>query len=210
MGEVAAGGRTVLFVSHNMAAVSHLCERAICLSQGKVVDYGPTNFVIERYIQYIHANANQSDESIRSNYLETITLLHSNGQPVQRVLIGEPVSFRLQLRNTKHLIDPVVSIFICDYWGTRLIMLGTHVQGNLCVPRADKVTLLVETEPLNLLPGRYIVEVGIGAGNQVVEYLHNVVQFDIEFADVFGTGKLPNPRQGIIAQRARWSVSDVQ
>ena len=50
MGEVAAEGRTVLFVSHNMPAVSRLCTRTICLQGGMVVENGPTAEVVDRYL----------------------------------------------------------------------------------------------------------------------------------------------------------------
>ena len=51
MGDVAGQGRTVLFVSHNMAAVSSLCSYAICLSSGLIVDKGATAGVVSAYLR---------------------------------------------------------------------------------------------------------------------------------------------------------------
>lgn len=50
MSEVAEGGRTVLFVSHNMGAVKNLCEKCILLDKGRARDIGPTNEVIDHYL----------------------------------------------------------------------------------------------------------------------------------------------------------------
>ncbi len=50
MKAVAGQGRTVLFVSHNMAAVKTLCSRAILLNQGKLVYIGETDQVVDRYL----------------------------------------------------------------------------------------------------------------------------------------------------------------
>lgn len=50
MGEVARQGRTVLFVSHNMGAISHLCDSAMCLESGSIADRGATESVIAGYI----------------------------------------------------------------------------------------------------------------------------------------------------------------
>jgi lipopolysaccharide transport system ATP-binding protein len=50
MGDVAHEGRTVLFVSHNMGAISTLCSRAILLDAGKLVASGPTSDVVGEYI----------------------------------------------------------------------------------------------------------------------------------------------------------------
>jgi lipopolysaccharide transport system ATP-binding protein len=52
IGSVARGGRTVLFVSHNMGAVQNLCSRAILLSSGRLVEAGPTRQIIARYLDF--------------------------------------------------------------------------------------------------------------------------------------------------------------
>jgi len=51
MGEVAKAGRTVIFVSHNMTAIRSLCQRAIWLDNGEILESGETNSVILNYIQ---------------------------------------------------------------------------------------------------------------------------------------------------------------
>ena len=50
MGEVARTGRTVLYVAHNMPAISRLCERAILMGSGKVIHDGPAHDVISTYL----------------------------------------------------------------------------------------------------------------------------------------------------------------
>ena len=58
MGDVSKGeGRTVLFVSHNMAAISNLCSKAIYLKNGSLIDYSNTKEIIERYISSGKENA---------------------------------------------------------------------------------------------------------------------------------------------------------
>jgi lipopolysaccharide transport system ATP-binding protein len=51
MSDIAAEGRTVLFVSHNMSAVSRLCTRALLLDHGRIVDDGPVDDVASRYLK---------------------------------------------------------------------------------------------------------------------------------------------------------------
>src|SRR5690606_16389311 len=51
MEDVAKGGRTVLFVSHNMAAITSLCSSAILLNSGRIVCAGDTDKVIKQYVQ---------------------------------------------------------------------------------------------------------------------------------------------------------------
>lgn len=61
MQDVAAGGRTVLFVSHNMAAVTRLCSRAILLDKGKIASDGRVDQVVN---EYIRGSAGQSPVSV--------------------------------------------------------------------------------------------------------------------------------------------------
>jgi lipopolysaccharide transport system ATP-binding protein len=56
MSDVAKLGRTVLFVSHNMAAIQSLCRRVIWLDQGRVVEEGITSQVVSRYLQTAYSN----------------------------------------------------------------------------------------------------------------------------------------------------------
>ncbi|MDL1911677.1 ABC transporter ATP-binding protein [Chloroflexi bacterium CFX6] len=56
MGDVAREGRTVLFVSHNMGAISNLCHSSMCLDGGRIVDLGDTESVIAAYVARSSAN----------------------------------------------------------------------------------------------------------------------------------------------------------
>jgi len=56
MGEVAQEGRTVLFVSHNMGAISNLCRSALCLEDGRLADIGETESVIAGYVSRTSAD----------------------------------------------------------------------------------------------------------------------------------------------------------
>ena len=51
MGEVAKEGRTVIFVSHNMAAIQNLCKKTMLIESGKIVAFGPSERVISQYLQ---------------------------------------------------------------------------------------------------------------------------------------------------------------
>ncbi|HEX9637376.1 MAG TPA: ABC transporter ATP-binding protein, partial [Acidobacteriota bacterium] len=54
MGEVAGHGRTVLFVSHNMAAVMQLTRRGLLLDGGRLAAHGPTGEVVQQYLASLH------------------------------------------------------------------------------------------------------------------------------------------------------------
>lgn len=86
MGEVAKSGKTVIFISHNMASVRQLCERGIVLEEGKMVFSGETNQAIQFYLDDIRSNApavwqNNIDTNDGKAYLEKIIISDQLGQP---------------------------------------------------------------------------------------------------------------------------------
>lgn len=92
MDDVSKSGRTILFVSHNMAAVENLCSRSILLKQGEVVKDGPSNEVIRHYQKlFFTGNISRYDFNIASekkkanfNWIEVEVL---GNQPRHKLLV---------------------------------------------------------------------------------------------------------------------------
>ena len=61
MQDVSRSGRTVVFVSHNMPAITRLCSRAVLLSSGRVSDDGPADLIVARYLASELGTATQRD-----------------------------------------------------------------------------------------------------------------------------------------------------
>jgi len=209
MDDVAKSGRTVLLVSHNMAAIANLCTTTVLLHRGQLVNYGPTPGIIEQYLK-IAESSNESKGILEdARYLANIEVKNIRGDSANHILLGDCLSFEIVLKNTSQIAAPVVSVFICNHYGDRLIMLGSQMQANLKISGTGNILLRVTTDPINLLPGLYTVDVGIGSGFDLAEYLHGVISFTIEYADLFETGKLPSVKQGVIAQKATWDLLEV-
>jgi lipopolysaccharide transport system ATP-binding protein len=94
MGEVAREGRTVLFVSHNMAAIKNICQRSLLLDRGQVNADGDTTEVIRIYLEEgakfsSEYHAPQVPADLRAS-LVSVRILNTKGQPVSQVGIHEP------------------------------------------------------------------------------------------------------------------------
>jgi lipopolysaccharide transport system ATP-binding protein len=104
MDEIGASGRTVIFVSHNMSTISRLCERAILLDAGRVVDDGPTERVVARYLTGEHGmSAERSwpdvetapgDSVVRLRSVRAVDHLSATTESVD---VREPVGVELVL-----------------------------------------------------------------------------------------------------------------
>ena len=101
MQDVASGGRTVLFVSHNMAAVGSLCHRALMLRQGRVAGIGPADEVIQAYIHSTEDSQAQDARGYVSFHprqpvlpqapllLQAARMVDAQGRPVSSARTGE-------------------------------------------------------------------------------------------------------------------------
>jgi lipopolysaccharide transport system ATP-binding protein len=105
MEEIGSSGRTVLFVSHNMPAVSRLCSRAILLEQGKLVEDGTVTEVISKYVgggqtlasrSWTDSEQNPGDETIQLNSIRAVDEDHKSSDPFDiRNRIGIEIEFEL-------------------------------------------------------------------------------------------------------------------
>ena len=107
MGEVAQGGRTVLFVSHNMAAVQNLCRRGLLIKNGRAIYFDEISKCVDEYLNFNNSHdlpqftlPIQSDVPIQLDYVKVVnedneaTGVFSFYEPV-RVLIGLRVHSRI-------------------------------------------------------------------------------------------------------------------
>ncbi len=135
-------GVTILFVSHDPGAVKTLCDRALLLHGGQVVDDGPPADVLERYNAIIARKAADSDYlSIeasrrpgprRSGTFEAVIseleLLDETGRPSRALLAATPVTARIRVFFFEPLADPTVGILIRDRLGNDVYGTNTFHQ----------------------------------------------------------------------------------
>ena len=136
MEEIGKSGRTLLYVSHNLASVSNLCERAIILNAGKVVSDGPAENVIEEYIKLV-----SDPDQFHGGYAvwtdpatapgNHIVRLHSirvlqegiNG-PTAEVDIAKDVEIEITYRNFKENARLYILLALLDQSGSLVFVSG--------------------------------------------------------------------------------------
>ncbi|MCI5138295.1 MAG: ABC transporter ATP-binding protein, partial [Candidatus Electrothrix sp. AR1] len=90
MQEISGAGRAVLFVSHNMAAISTLCSRTILLNNGEVVDNGPTSDVVLSYFDRTAEKTKNNNIATGDSYCRLIEakIINQKNDNVNEVLLG--------------------------------------------------------------------------------------------------------------------------
>jgi lipopolysaccharide transport system ATP-binding protein len=115
MQEVGEQGRTVLFVSHNMHAVTRLCTRTILLDDGHVLLDGPSHQVVSTYLrsclgttakrEYTDVERMPGDDVVR---LRAVRIVDENGETAESVDIRKPVGIEMDFEVIKpgHILTP--------------------------------------------------------------------------------------------------------
>lgn len=218
MSTVANEGRTVLFVSHNMAAVDQLCPKAILLRSGELAAYGPVEEIIDLYlgnsIDSIHAS-NLLDRKDRKGNgavrFSSVEVLNDQDQVVDHIAAGSPVQFRVSLTSFESSSPKnlSVAIRIDDILDRQLFTFATKFTGNDFHLTDDSITLVCQVPVIPLLSGEYKIHLWASVNGAVADSISDCGRFAVEEANVYSTGIFPNSnRHGIIFLPHSWSMAE--
>jgi lipopolysaccharide transport system ATP-binding protein len=214
MDEISHRGRTILFVSHNMAAVQNLCNRVIVMDSGGIIMDGETNAGIEEYLSGVFGGGDGDQigflprDSGVLPVLRKLEFLGNEGQPVNGISAGDPLTAKIYYKHTEPLKDPYFGLRFETIMGTKIIFLQTRFQkGHLPnLPSEGVITCHIPRIPL--LPGIYYVSLGCGSANKQLDFITRARQLQVVEADVFGTGLLPPSTQAMVLLDADWIIPD--
>jgi lipopolysaccharide transport system ATP-binding protein len=214
MEDVAHQGRTVLFVSHNMAAIQNLCSSCQLLESGQLVQKGATAQVVAHYLQRSHAvlDSVRLAERVdrRGNGMMRFTeirLCNKDGIAVNVGQTGEYLGIVLDYIMAKEASKPtVVRLGVANMHGQRLfVCLSRSSQDRaLHLPRHGQIVCHIPQ--LALLPGRYYVNLWCKIDEQMADEIHEAFAFDVVDGDFFGTGRLNPNDGGDMLVKHRWEV----
>ena len=153
MEDVARGGRTVLFVSHNLSAVSRLCTTALLLRRGQLTAHGDVPGVLSRYMQDV-GSAGGDQRRVRGELaIERISILGADADGAFHAFGACKVSVTIHAERT---LDPAeVNFMIQDAQGRTCVHLRSDFDGCLPVLRPGRHLVEVEIDSLNLEPQIY-------------------------------------------------------
>ncbi len=213
MGEVAQQGRTVVFVSHNLAAVGALCHSAVLLSSGRIVKHGPTQSVISEYLAGTDSIAGRLDltspgvqrRGDRSLYFVAARLLDENGDEVSAAIEGRPFELELTLMGRKKSELCILSVTLVDQFGNDLWTTMHYDTLDLKWLNTGRYRFSVRLEPNFLASGNFEVRLAC-FGPHFHEYDHIHHAFVIAVASSSENPDTLIRRPGTVNVPARWSV----
>ena len=213
MTEVSRSGRTVLFVSHNMDLIPRLCDRAVLLQSGQVIDVGPAAGVTSRYLaaQVIEVSGvDLADKSRNGSGLARFTrfdLVDEGGQTLLSHASGDDLILEVEVDSERTIPGVALAVALTSIQGIKFISSWTAEVGFPIEIRPGKQRFRCHFREIRLRPG-HRVNVGLWmASAEVLDSVDNAGM--IEVVDGEGSAYLSNRQdQGIVACPYQWSRVD--
>ncbi len=216
MSDLAQSGRTVLFVSHNLAAVSRLCVNCIVIHGGEKVTYDLTDKAVSTYLalgQVDHRGATLGlyrRADIQTGLLDSVLV---NQQPLPGEVVVEcnkPLEVELHGQTRTGVIrDFRAGIHVETDDNYRIVSFATPWSNLGHVDVEGRFQLKMRLDRLPLVPGRYFLSVGAGSRGEVLEWLEGVGQLNVKSpaAIEMGSELMPSYRDhGYLLTDARWEI----
>ena len=216
MDSVAKEGRTILFVSHQMQAVSNLCNRAILLDRAKVVKEGGTDEVINSYLNEkatgkVVALKDRKDRqgNGKLRLVETWVEDERNNRSAN-VIMGKTVKIcaRYEIPDGKAINGLKAAFAINSLQNIQISDLSNVTTGDdffAPIPFNGIITCVIKKLPLNI--GTYTYNIMIRENNDdILDYIVEAGRLDVTEGDFFGTGKITESNR-LIMMDHNWKIS---
>jgi lipopolysaccharide transport system ATP-binding protein len=188
MGEVAEEGRTVVFVSHNLAIIQALCDRGVLLERGEAVADGPVREAIDQYLRGLERAASddlleRTDRDSRGyddTHVRRLEIRDSGGGGNPDVVVGgRPADIVVDVTEVIPMME--CRLTIVNSLGQPVATLDSEVAAPSDV-RDGGLGSRIECHipSLPLLPGRYRIDVVVKGKRQIQDGLQAAAFFDVE------------------------------
>ncbi len=211
-----ASGKTILFVSHNMTSIEHLCDRAVVFSQGEVAFSGEVRQTIDRYLELNNCNTAhtelQTDQHRTGSgkaRLRSVSILNAEGKLASGGRCGENVTLEFEIENLSRgeIEDVSVGYSISTSSGTNLVVAYSDYEGSTftLTPGTNRLTA---TCSLPFQPGSY--QIGfrmISKGIELDWPQYPVQDLRLEGGEIAGISVTPHSGRGIVAVENSWNLA---
>jgi lipopolysaccharide transport system ATP-binding protein len=215
MSDIATGGRTILFVSHNMGAIHHLCPRSVLLVSGSVSQDGDTDATVEKYLDTL--DISHDGEVFLDNHpqrrkgaiplLRSIRCVDEQGQTKSRFAPGETILIEFVCESPSLLHEPCFGIGFDDSLGTRIFSVATYLSDSQLPALQGRNKIVCKIGNVALAPGRYLLCLSAGTStHRLMDHIEHAIAIEINPTDFYGNGRTPSASLGHTLVRSHWDA----
>jgi lipopolysaccharide transport system ATP-binding protein len=221
MADVSRSGRTILFVSHNLAAVQKLCTRAVLLEQGTLKYDGTTDECIEKYLHGARKSHTEflgytlaremlepQPENARIRVTD-VEMFDSRQQPLQQLNTNDGFTLRIHYKSDGSFARGAVAFMVSikTHLGQEICRLSNMPISGYPIEELARVGYLDLTiNSLPLVGGRYFIDLKIfRPAVETILQLPEIVVFEVAATDVYKSGIGMDQQRGLFVVNHRWN-----
>jgi lipopolysaccharide transport system ATP-binding protein len=214
MDEVSKAGRTVLFVSHNIAAIMNLCTEAILLDEGTLRCCGDPQSVVDEYLNgsmpqdgAVRFPDRDDNRSIQDFSFLGVRVLDDSGRPTTHVDVNKGCTIEMEYAVRRPITGLQVAVELWMGSGACVLCttdLDDQSRRKEAVSSEGRYRASCRLDPTVFRPGRYWIDLGASIpGMRILDEVQPAISFD-----VVDTGsvvsRLAQGRRGVIAPTLKW------
>lgn len=215
MGTVAREGRTVLFVSHNMAAIQNVCGKGIVLKDGTVDFHGPVGEAVPRYLESTvgreRSDLGETAERVGNGRVRITgaSTCDLSSRPVQGIPIGEGcrVSLSYESVDGYRPANVEVGVAFISLLGEKVVMFSNVVAGYPFEKLPPRGTISCTIPSLPVAEGSYLVGLSFSSDGETNDWVDRAFPFTVYPSDFYGTGRLYHPGSTHLYLPHSWEIS---
>jgi len=211
MGDVAKTGRTVLFVSHNMAAIQRLCHTAILLEKGQIEAQGDVYKVTETYLKKGFESSSFWERStlpLEDAYFTKVSLTDEDYHPIRFVSVGSKVVLVIEFIVEKDYENLQLAINITTHYGEQLLSSSPEDIGILTPNKKGHYQAIVSLPTNIFLAKNYGVTVSLYLPmKKGLDHIDSL-NFSVQETDCW-SNRIIGGRAGHLAVPCQWEIQNM-
>ncbi|MBO6606947.1 ABC transporter ATP-binding protein [Psychroserpens sp.] len=186
-------GRTVLFVSHDMAAIQTLCSRLLILENGLLSYEGDVSKGVEHYLSSVKSGQLNYQNLNCTTGIKTITFLDDKDDHIESILVGQKIKIQVEYQN-ENSRDLSISLGFFDVFSNFKFACRSDIIDKTYNSQTGVATLTIDKWPLS--EGIYYYNLAVHDKGVMIENVKEVGILNTERGDFYGNGKLPGHKKG--------------
>jgi lipopolysaccharide transport system ATP-binding protein len=210
--EQARGGRTIIFITHDMRKATAICSNGILLRSGCVAEQGPMSKIIQSYLSTeLHSAATvdlrqRRDRTGTGDAQFQSIALYAGEQESRKIPVGAKFVQRLCVKVNRRIGPIAITSAITTSDGIPVHRFYSTDDGDQWRPDLGELTVAVTIEKLLLYPGTYILDLWLGDRTSArLDYLQNAISFDVVQDGSDFVARDLQRSEGLVLQAARWN-----
>lgn len=208
-------GRTVLFVSHNMAAIQKLCTRCIVIDDGEIsVNTKNVNLGIETYLsnqkKQLKTKLKYRKDRVGNNKIkiEDYVIENDQGEVLSSVITNQTINLKIRCRVLDTTATNLAAAFTVSKNDESLmsVFMSDVSTGFLEHNKKDVIDFVCKIEKFPFMEGRLVCNITIRANNEIADWIQNAFYIDVVNGDFFGTGKMIPSTHNSVLVKQQWHI----